>query len=184
MSIKGLNAEVSSTADLIDLVHLSALDELVIKGEILDDDMLSNLPPLAELKTLTILPNDSFTGRNIAHLAACPKLTTLEIIFSDGLQGDYLAQLSQVPSLRRLVVIRGPITDSTLKHIGNLSQLTSLELGDWGNSDNIKCESVKPLIVLRDSLRELRLHGFSHESVQELRAAMPDSKVNWIEQMQ
>jgi Leucine-rich repeat (LRR) protein len=145
------------------LRNFANLEELILGSRSNFGD--EALAPIADLKKLRILDlrHCPISDVGLVHLRDLPQLTELDLsltkISDEGLRqlnpkltnlglrwtaitDAGLAQLAQrLPNLTHLQLVKTPITDAGLQHLGKLSKLTGLHLGET----KVTAEGVKKL---------------------------------------
>jgi Leucine-rich repeat (LRR) protein len=125
------------------------------------------------------------------HLTVLTGLKKLNLGENDGVTDEALAHVGKLTGLRELILWDAPLTDSGLKHLRNLKELTTLDLAfatkisDAGLDDiaalsnlemlnlaGTKVTDVSPLQKLT-RLRELRLGKLKPRGIAELKKAVP-----------
>ncbi len=151
VKLRVLNLEGIPVTDreLTSLRTLSNLEDLDLTSTKITDEGLKHLAPLIRLKRLS-LQRTQVTGIGLRFLEKMPELRTLE------LESSYIA-------------------DPGLQHVANLKELRILKLGNTQITE-------AGLVYLKElkALQELHLGGpgVTDESIANLRAALPGTKIN------
>jgi hypothetical protein len=141
-------------------------------------------PAIEELGRLPSLPQLDFSGpaitdstvRSISHLSALAGLCLSQTKLTD----ESLGCLVALRKLEHLDIDYAPVSDAGLSHLSGLRSLRSLSLNGADITD-----AGLPLLKHLDNLRTLRLYNckrITKKGVQDLRLALPHTKIGWDKQ--
>jgi hypothetical protein len=164
------------------LAGFERLESLVLNGnEGLTDADMSQLPPLAQLKSLFI-HGSRFTEAALENLDKFPNLQELHLAGGGESTARSMAHLQQLPKLTRLSILGDlfGLTDEGLAVIGKLSSLRSLQLTackkltDGGIASLAELSDLEELDISVDHLNQ-----FSAAALVSLRAALPKCRIDY-----
>ncbi len=101
-SVTGIRMSPGKYGELADLKHFRSINELVLTGDSLSDEMLASLPKIESLGTLFIGNSKNFNGEGLIHVRRLTNLKTLEIFNAKGLRGESLVQIQGLSNLREV----------------------------------------------------------------------------------
>ena len=162
-----------SDRGLAPLGNLTRLVELNLPGQGISDEGLKSLAPLTALRALD-LQGGQFTGTGLAALAGAKQFEFLQVAGS-ALDDAGCRLLPEVfPQLMSLDLSQTKITDSALKSLGRLANLSQLTL-DGTKITDAGLVDLKPLV----KLRMLQIHdtAVTEQGAELLRAAIPGLSV-------
>ncbi len=192
-----LSAGIFTNRAMKEISHMENLETLDLSGTNVNDEGLTELAKLKNLKTLYLKDEEKITNKGLANLAPMSKLETLNLSKSTWLTGVGLSAVSKLPSLTILRLDKSDIKDHDLAQINELKNLKLLALrqtqvGDKGvehlvntGITQLDLENTKISDRGLDSLakmfrlKELGLRGCSltESAVNQLRAGRPDLKI-------
>lgn len=159
--------------------------DLIAHVNLWDSTQLARFPGKSSVR---ILEFHDFAPQDLRHLPEFHNLEALyladerntpeHLLYQDEKAGSEILQaVGQCPSLTALNLYHTGISDGDLKHLGDLSQLTILELSD---NPRITDEGLQHLASLK-SLRRLYLvfTNVTNEGVAQLQAELPDCYIQW-----
>jgi hypothetical protein len=192
------NREVSAS-EIELLAKLPSLKRLTLRNARLSNETLAALAKLEKLTALTIY-DCGLTDAQLAHLGKPPQLTQLELVRNE-IEGPGLAHLASF-SLQKLDLMFNNLSNATLHHLEALRTLEQLgiayctsvtdeglRLGILQKMRHLQFLELRGLTAVTDASLEslcqfghlkqigIREDKISWESVDKMRAAMPNTRV-------
>lgn len=152
IDLRDLSAD-SLGAAMVEAATQRSVEELILSGEALDDQMLApllSLPNLKRLKTEQTAIGDA----TLTRLAEQNRLELLYLVDAGGLTSEGVGMLGRMTRLRNLRVSGPMVDDRSATVLAKLHELAALSLHETAVSDE-----TLPLIEELVQLRELSLFG-------------------------
>ncbi len=157
-----------------DLTGLLKLQVLHFGSGDIDDEGLSRLKGLVNLKWLIFFNNDNITDVGLARLEGLPSLEELELS-STRITGRGLEHLKRMPALKKLELNAASIGDADLVHFQDFPNLEFLSLAGTNVTDAgiIHLKKLTRLVSLNLSATKVTAAG-----MKELRDALPELSID------
>lgn len=127
VGIRFANAE-KLAGKVKDLSGLKKLERLILKRTGINDNGLSQIAKLSQLKELR-LTGTPIQGEWLTHLSGMKILTTLDLS-KTGLNDNALAHLQKLPALEQLYLDHTRVTDAGIRHLQQCKGLKTLWVRD------------------------------------------------------
>jgi polyhydroxybutyrate depolymerase len=121
-----LSGTAVTSAGLVHLQDLTALERLNVCLTAVDDSGFVHLSRLTKMQRMTICAS-KITGSGFAHLSGMNRLESINL-HSAPASDEGLAAIGKLTSLRRLEIVHTQVTDVGLAHVANLTRLRQLHV--------------------------------------------------------